>query len=179
MTAALEGGEWSAARPGRTLSPGKTRYSLYRRLGGPQGWSGRAENLVPTRIRSRSVQHVASRYTDRATRPTSYIYIFVESQSLTNCRKVIRLDLLHCCETSRYPCQSDHPPSPFHHTSTGAVEEETTATTTSKIEFSSPTLVSGLHKIAGSPQRASPSPSVQSRVNKQKCSIRRSTTNTC
>ena len=47
MTAALEGGEWSAARPDRTLPPGKTRYSLYRRLGGLQGQSGRAENLVP------------------------------------------------------------------------------------------------------------------------------------
>ena len=34
MTAALEGGEWSAARPGRTLPPGKTRYPFYRRLGG-------------------------------------------------------------------------------------------------------------------------------------------------
>ena len=50
MTAALEGGEWSAARPGRTLPPGKTRYPLYRRLGGPQGRSGRAENLVHVRI---------------------------------------------------------------------------------------------------------------------------------
>ena len=42
MTAALEGGEWSAARPGRTLPPGKTRYPLYRRLGGSQGpvWTG-------------------------------------------------------------------------------------------------------------------------------------------
>ena len=48
MTAALEGGEWSAARPGRTLPPGKTRYLFYSRLGGPQGRSGRAENLVPT-----------------------------------------------------------------------------------------------------------------------------------
>jgi len=28
MTAALEGGEWSAARPGRTLPPGKTPYSF-------------------------------------------------------------------------------------------------------------------------------------------------------
>ena len=37
MTAALEGGEWSAARPGRTLPPGKTLYPFYRRLGGPQG----------------------------------------------------------------------------------------------------------------------------------------------
>jgi len=52
MTAALEGGEWSAARSGRTLPPGKTRYPLYRRLGGSQGRSGRAENLVPTEIRS-------------------------------------------------------------------------------------------------------------------------------
>ena len=58
MTAALEGGEWSAARPGRTLPPGKTRYPLYRRLGGPQGRSGRAKNLVPTGIRSRIVQPI-------------------------------------------------------------------------------------------------------------------------
>ena len=59
MTAALEGGEWSAARPGRTLPPGKTQYLFYRRLGWPQGRSERAENLVPTGIRSRTVQHVA------------------------------------------------------------------------------------------------------------------------
>jgi len=37
MTAALEGGEWSAARPGRTLPLGKTQYPFYRRLGGPEG----------------------------------------------------------------------------------------------------------------------------------------------
>ena len=52
MTNALEGGEWSAARPGRTLPPGKARYALYRRLGEPQGRSGRVENLAPTGIRS-------------------------------------------------------------------------------------------------------------------------------
>jgi len=79
MTAALEGGEWSAAHPGRTLPPGKTRYPFYRRLGGPQGQSGLEENLVPIRIRSRIVQPVVSRYTDRATGVTvilcSYIYI--------------------------------------------------------------------------------------------------------
>ena len=55
MTTALEGGEWSAARPGRTLYPEKNRYPFYRRLGGPQGRSGRAENLVPTGIRFRVV----------------------------------------------------------------------------------------------------------------------------
>ena len=33
MTTALEGGEGSAPRPGRSLPPGKTRFPLYRRLG--------------------------------------------------------------------------------------------------------------------------------------------------
>ena len=66
---ALEGGEWSAARPGRTLPPGKTRYPFYGRLGRPQGWSGLTENLVPTGIRFRTVQPAVSHYTDWATRP--------------------------------------------------------------------------------------------------------------
>ena len=73
MTAALEVGEWSAARPGRTLSPGKTWYPLYRGLGGPQGRSGRAENLVSPGFDPRTVQPLVSRYTDWATRPTSLI----------------------------------------------------------------------------------------------------------
>ena len=70
MTAALEGGEWSATRPGRNLPTGKTRYPFYKRLGGPQGRCRRAENLVPSVIRSRTVQPVVSRYTDWATRLT-------------------------------------------------------------------------------------------------------------
>ena len=49
MTAALEGGEWSAARPGRTLTPKKTRYPFYRRLGGPQDRSGRGGKSRPYR----------------------------------------------------------------------------------------------------------------------------------
>jgi len=42
MTAAIEGGEWSAACPGHTLPPGKTQYPFYRWLGGPPGlvWMG-------------------------------------------------------------------------------------------------------------------------------------------
>jgi len=76
MTAALEGGEWSAACPGCTLPLGKTRYPLYRRLGGPQGRSGRTENLVPTGIWSRTIQPVASCYTDLAPRPTLWQYVF-------------------------------------------------------------------------------------------------------
>jgi len=59
------------------FTSGKTRYPFYRRLGGPQGRSGRAENLVPTGIRSRTVQPVVSRYTDWATRPIYYIYVYI------------------------------------------------------------------------------------------------------
>jgi len=40
-------GEWSAARHGRTLPPGKTRYPFYRRLGRPQGRYRQKENLFP------------------------------------------------------------------------------------------------------------------------------------
>ena len=63
-------GEWSAVRPSRTLPPGKTWYPFYRRLGGPQARSGRAENLVPTGIQSRTFQPVVSRYTNWANWPT-------------------------------------------------------------------------------------------------------------
>jgi len=66
MTAALEGAEWSAACPGRTLPLAKTQYPLYRRLGGPQGQSGQVENLVPNGTRSRTVQPIVSLYTDWA-----------------------------------------------------------------------------------------------------------------
>jgi hypothetical protein len=55
-------GKWSAARPGRTLPPGKTRYPFYRRLGGPQGLSGRAENLAPPGFDTRTVQSIVSRF---------------------------------------------------------------------------------------------------------------------
>ena len=53
MTTALEGNEGSASRPGRSLTPGKTRYPLYRGAGWAPGpvWIG-AENLAPTGIRS-------------------------------------------------------------------------------------------------------------------------------
>jgi len=56
------------------LPPKKTRYPLYSKLGGSQGRSRRAENLVPTGIRSRTVQPVVSRYTNWATGPTLFAY---------------------------------------------------------------------------------------------------------
>ena len=47
------------------LLPGKTRYPLYRRLGRPQGPSGRVQKISPPPgFNPRTVQPVASRYTD-------------------------------------------------------------------------------------------------------------------
>ena len=42
MTTALEGGEWSAARRGRTLPPGKTWYPFVQEAGWAPGpvWTG-------------------------------------------------------------------------------------------------------------------------------------------
>jgi len=52
-------GEGVSTTPRPPLPQGNTRYLLYRRLGGPQRRSGEAEHLVPTGIRSRTVQPVA------------------------------------------------------------------------------------------------------------------------
>ena len=53
MTTAWEGGEGSASRPGRSLHPEKSRYQLYSRLSGPQGWSGQVREISPpTEIQS-------------------------------------------------------------------------------------------------------------------------------
>jgi hypothetical protein len=57
----------SASRPGRTLPPGKTRYPLYRRVGGPEGWSGQVRKIwPPPGFDLRTIQPVGSRYTDWA-----------------------------------------------------------------------------------------------------------------
>jgi hypothetical protein len=71
MTTASEGGEGSASRLGRSLPPGKTRYPLYRRLGGPQGRSEQVRKISShPGFDPRIVQPAASRYTDCTTRPT-------------------------------------------------------------------------------------------------------------
>ena len=47
------------------LPPGMNRYSLFRRLGGPQGWSGRVRKISPPPVFDpRTVHPVASRCTD-------------------------------------------------------------------------------------------------------------------
>jgi hypothetical protein len=55
--------EGSASRPGRSLPPGKTRYPLYRRLGGLHGRSGQVRKISPPAgFDPRTVMPVASHY---------------------------------------------------------------------------------------------------------------------
>jgi hypothetical protein len=71
MTTPIEGSEGSVSPPGSSLPPGKTRYQLYRRPRWAPGpaWTG-AKNLAPPGFDPRTLQPVASRYTDYITRPT-------------------------------------------------------------------------------------------------------------
>jgi hypothetical protein len=60
MTSALEGAEWSVARPGLIIPPWKTRYPFSRRLGGPPGRSGQVRKISPPPgFDPRTVQPVA------------------------------------------------------------------------------------------------------------------------
>jgi hypothetical protein len=73
-TSALSVGGWSTPRPGRITPWEETRYPLYRRLGGPQGRSGRVRKTSPSPgFDPRTVQPVASRYTDWAI-PARHVY---------------------------------------------------------------------------------------------------------
>jgi hypothetical protein len=73
LTSALDGGGWSTPRPG-CFTPGKeTRYSLYRRLDGPQGRSELVRKiLLPPGFDPLTVYPVASRYTDYSIPSYSY-----------------------------------------------------------------------------------------------------------
>ena len=94
-------GERSAARPGCTLPPGKTRYPSYRRLGGPQGQSGRAENLVPTGIRSHAVQPVVSCYTDY----TLVVIVIMTMMMMIQSPTVFDHCQADCCKSDRHSPQ--------------------------------------------------------------------------
>jgi hypothetical protein len=63
LTSTLDESGWSTSRPGRFTAGKVTRYPLYRRLGGV--WTG-MENLAPPGFDPRTLQPVASRYTDYA-----------------------------------------------------------------------------------------------------------------
>jgi hypothetical protein len=97
MNMALEGGERSASRPGRFLPPGKTRYPLYRRLGEPQGWSGQVRKILPPPgFDLRTIQPVASHYTDYVTLPKS------ETKKHLNMCKIIHIQTDNAISSSWY-----------------------------------------------------------------------------
>jgi hypothetical protein len=64
LTAALEGGEWSAARLNRTFTPGKDPVPIVQEAGWAPGPVWTAENLAPPGFDPRPVQLGVSRYTD-------------------------------------------------------------------------------------------------------------------
>jgi hypothetical protein len=87
-TSALVGGGWSAPRPGR-FTRKKDPVPIVQEAWWAQGRSGRVEKFwSPPGFDSRTVQPVASRYTDWATRPTYHTvlwHILIRySQEITN-----------------------------------------------------------------------------------------------
>jgi hypothetical protein len=69
------------------LPPGMTRYPLYRRLGRPQGRSGRVLKISPPpEFDARTVQLVASRYTDWAIPVPIYLFIYYLSMLFLSSR---------------------------------------------------------------------------------------------
>ena len=94
MTAALEGDEWSAALA--ALYP-QERLGTHFTGGwvGPRGRSGRVENLIPTGIRSRTVQPIVSHYTNWATRPTLQLYTVSYLEQGRQCTYNVTLKHVH------------------------------------------------------------------------------------
>jgi hypothetical protein len=74
---ALEGGEGSASRPGRSLPPEKNPVPIVQEAGWAPGpvWT-HAKNLAPPVFDQRTVQPVISLYVDWATRPTFCVLRF-------------------------------------------------------------------------------------------------------
>ena len=87
LTSALDRGGWSPPRPGRFTPRKETRYALYRRLGGPQGRSGRKRKISSLpEFDPRTVQPVAGRYTDWAIATLRIVNVF---KHFHYCRNVI------------------------------------------------------------------------------------------
>jgi hypothetical protein len=90
LTSALDGDGWSTPRPGRFTPRKDTRLTLYRRLGRPQGRSGRVQKIsLPNRTRT----------PDRAARSESLYrlsqYSSKASNSLKQPRRCSVIDVTH------------------------------------------------------------------------------------
>ena len=85
LALALDGGVGGQQHAPAALPPGKTRYPLYKRLGGPQGRSGQVEKISPlSGFEPRTVQPLVSRYTDRAIPAPKHTYIHTHAHTHTH-----------------------------------------------------------------------------------------------
>jgi hypothetical protein len=99
LTSELYWGEWSTPRPGR-FTPGKTRYPLCRRLGGPQRPCGRVRKISPPPgFDPRTVRPVASRCTDWAV-PAHGVPVVL---SLTDCCRMSCTRVHNVCIWKKTP----------------------------------------------------------------------------
>ena len=84
MTATQEGGEWSAARPGRTLPPGKDPVPIEQEAGWAPGplWPGgisrpHRDSIPDLPVRSQSLYRLSYRaHIHTHTHTHTYIYIY-------------------------------------------------------------------------------------------------------
>ena len=81
--------------PQPLLTPGKRRYPLYWRLGGPQGRSGQVRKILsPPGFDPQNIQPVASRYTDYANRPTHQNLHAIHFQFIHNQQLLTRFSVI-------------------------------------------------------------------------------------
>ena len=77
------------------LPPGMPWYSLYRRLGGPQGWSGQVWKMSPPPgFDPWTVQSVASHYTDYAILAHT---LYIKPEWMDKTTSDVCPSLSHCC----------------------------------------------------------------------------------
>ena len=109
LTSALDEGEWPTPCPGR-FTPGKDSVPIVQEAGWSPGtdWAV-AENISPTGVRSRTVQPVASRYTDWATPAhtlpcTAVLCLCYTGWSKSLCAPDGCIVITRCTDTFWSPC---------------------------------------------------------------------------
>jgi hypothetical protein len=116
---ALDGGEWSASRPGRLTPTENHCYPLNRRLGGPQSRSGRGGEgkkhqplpgleppiIQPVAQRYRTALHIHSTVSYQVTR---FFNFLTAGQRQPTQLKFVRFRNEHLCGIWRYPILKPH-----------------------------------------------------------------------
>ena len=105
LTSAVDGGGWSAPRPGRFTPRKDNRYPLYRRLGGSH--SRCIKILPPPGFDPRTVQPVACRYTNWAIPAHELNVIFQLDSKTTHFWTYVYMNVVLClCVKNPWSCPS-------------------------------------------------------------------------